>query len=166
MTTTVRLNEILPVPAQDGIIGGSDEWIELTNTGSAAFDLTGWFLDDGAEGSEPYRIPEGTVLLPGAFTLFHGLTTDIVLDDAGDEIRLLDPTGNVVDAVVFGQLLPNASYSRDEVGTWHDDWPPSPGGPNLSLGPATLSRSRRLDLPRAGVAPQNSEPKHVGGPVP
>ncbi len=166
VTTTVRLNEILPVPAQDGVIDEFDEWIELTNVGLAAFDLTGWFLDDGAEGSEPYQISEGTVLPPGAFVLFRGRTTVIVLDDAGDEVRLLDPAGDVVDAVVFGELPPNASYSRDDIGTWHDDWPPSPGGPNVPPSPASLTGIERLNLRLRGRGPQYSEPKRIGGPLP
>jgi hypothetical protein len=165
VTTTVRLNEILPVLAQDGIIDEFDEWIELVNVGSQAFDLSGWFLDDGIGGSEPYRIPEATILPPGAFVLFHGRTTSIVLDDAGDEVRLLDPVGKVVDAVVFGQLLPNASYSRDDAGAWHDDWPPTPGGPNLSLGPAALSGREQPGIRGEGVAPRNSERKRIGGLV-
>jgi hypothetical protein len=49
----------------------------------------------------------------------------------GDAVWLLAPEGTVVDAITFGPLPPNASYSRDEDGTWHADWPPSPGGPNL-----------------------------------
>jgi hypothetical protein len=132
----VRLNEILPVPAQDGIIDEFDEWVELYNAGSSAVDLGGWFLDDGEGDSDPYRMPEGTVFPSGAFILFHGRTTGVVLDDAGDAVRLLDPDGAVVEAVAFGQLAPNASYSRDEVNVWHTDWPPSPGAPNQ---PPTLT---------------------------
>jgi hypothetical protein len=132
----VRLNEILPVPAQDGIIDEFDEWVELYNAGSSAVDLGGWFLDDGEGDSDPYRMPEGTVLPSGGFILFHGRTTGVVLDDTGDAVRLLDPDGAVVEAVAFGQLAPNASYSRDEVNVWHADWPPSPGAPNQ---PPTLT---------------------------
>jgi hypothetical protein len=165
VTTTVRINELLPVPAQDGVFDGFEEWIELFNSGSAAVDLSGWFLDDGLDGSDPYRIPDETVLLPGGFILFHGRTTAIVLDDAGDEVRLLDPVGSVVDSVIFGQLLPNASYSRDDVGGWYDDWMPSPGGPNLSSGPAPLTGMERLAVP-GGVAPRSLEPKRLGGVIP
>jgi hypothetical protein len=128
--TGVRLNEILPVPAQDGIVDEMDEWIELYNAGLVAVDLSGWLLDDDEGGSDPYPIPEGTAILPGAFTLFYGQTTGLTLDDSGDAVRLLDPDGAVVDAVAFGELAPNASYSRDDVGTWHAHWPPSPGLPN------------------------------------
>jgi hypothetical protein len=71
------------------------------------------------------------VLQPGAFAVFGGRETSIVLDDSGDTVRLLAPEGTVVDAITFGPLAPNASYSRGEDGTWHTDWPPSPGRPNL-----------------------------------
>jgi hypothetical protein len=132
--TSVRLNEILPVPAQDGIIDEFDEWVELYNAGSSAVDLDGWSLDDGEGGSEPYRIPAGTILPAGVYALFHGRTTGVALDDVGDMVRLLDPNGAVVDAVAFGQLAPNASYSRDDYNVWHADWPPSPGAPNQPPG--------------------------------
>ena len=132
----VRLNEILPVPAPvdvdgDGIPDELGEWIELYNAGSIVASLGGWLLDDGEGGSAPYRIREGAVLQPGAFAVFGGRETGIVLDDSGDKVRLLAPAGTVVDAITFGPLAPNASYSRGEGGTWHTDWPPSPGRPNL-----------------------------------
>ena len=127
----VRLNEILSVPAEEGASGEQDEWIELYNAGSTAVDMGGWSLDDGEVGSAPYRIPDGTVLQPGAFALFYGRQTGIALDDEGGVVRLLGPDDAVVESVVFGSLGPNASYSRDEGGGWHADWPPSPGAPNL-----------------------------------
>jgi hypothetical protein len=52
-----------------------------------------------------------------------------------DAVWLLAPGGTVVDAITFGPLAPNASYSRGEDGTWHTDWPPSPGRPNLPFLP-------------------------------
>jgi len=141
---SVRLNEILSVPAQEDASGEPDEWIELYNAGSTAVDLGGWFLDDGEGGSAPYPIPGGTVLQPGAFALFYGRQTGVVLDDEGDAVRLLGPDGAAVDDVAFGGLAPNASYSRDEGGAWHADWPPSPGAPNLpgqvaSMGPGSAA---------------------------
>jgi hypothetical protein len=141
----------LPIPAQDGIIDEFDEWIELYNAGSSAVDLGGWFVDDGEGDGQPYRIPEGTVLLPGAFTLFHGRVTGVALDDAGDTVRLLDPDGAVVEVVTFGQLAPNASYSRDEVGVWHADWPPSPGAPNQP--PALTSETESGHWIRSSLVP-------------
>jgi len=127
---TVRVNEIMPFPAQDGIFDEFEEWIELYNAGDGDVDLSGWLLDDAVGDSEGYRISEGTVLVAGSFALFHGRTTGIVLDDLGDQVRLLAADGKVVDVVDYGQLAPNASWCRDEAGIWHNDWPPSPGAPN------------------------------------
>jgi len=142
--TGARLNEILPVPAPldrngDGVLDELDEWIELYNAGSGPVDLGGWLLDDGEGGSVPYQIPEGVVLQSDAFVLFYGRDTGVVLDDGGDDVRLLEPDGALVDAVTFDHLAPNASYSRGADGTWHSDWPPSPGVPNLPLAPTSGS---------------------------
>lgn len=138
--TVVLINEVLPVPAAldwdgDGTASEGDEWIELINGGTGAVDLGGWFLDDGEAGSDLYRIPGGTILQPGAFRVFFRRETGLMLDDAGDQVRLLGPEGAVVDVVVFGALSLDASYSRDAGGTWHADWPPSPGAPNLPPAP-------------------------------
>ena len=141
-----RINEVSPAPAPmdgdgDGELDEPDEWIELYNSGSTVANLGGWMLDDGAGGSAPYRIPEGTLLQPGGFILFYGQGTGIVLDDGGDEVRLLRATdGALADAVAFGPLAPNAGYSLGGDGVWHSDWPPSPGRPNLPPG-STLARS-------------------------
>jgi hypothetical protein len=112
-------------------VGTPDEWIELYNAGPAAADVSNWLLDDAEGGSTPYQVPAGTLLQPGAFLLFFGTETGIVLEDSGDEVRLMAPDGTVADSVAFGPLSPNSSFSRDESGTWYDDWQPSPGAPNV-----------------------------------
>jgi hypothetical protein len=157
MTTTVRLNEVMPVAAYEDADDETDEWIEIYNDGPLAVDMSGWFLDDGPLGSRPYRMPKGLVLDAGAFGLFPGSITSLVLDDVGDKVRLLDLNGIAVDVVAFGALAPNASYSRDEVGFWHDDWPPSPGGPNAPLRPASLPEAEQLSLSVTGVAQRTLE---------
>jgi hypothetical protein len=136
----VYLNEVLPAPAavdwdEDGTADDLDEWIELYNAGTTAVDLGGWSLDDGVDDTAPYLIPEGTVLEPGAFVVFYRQETGIVLEDSGGEVWLLGSDGAVMDSVVFGALAADGSYSRDEAGDWHIDWPPSPGEPNLPSQP-------------------------------
>jgi hypothetical protein len=106
----VGVNEILPVPAPvdaggDGAADELDGWIELYSAGSTPVSLGGWLLDDGDEGSAPYRIPEAVVLQPGAFAVFGGRETSIVLDDSGDTVRLLAPEGTVVDAITLGSFV-------------------------------------------------------------
>jgi hypothetical protein len=156
----VRLNEVMPVPAEDGSADDLGEWIELYHDGLLAVDLSGWFLDDGPGGSEPYRMPDGLVLEPGAFALFHGSVTGIDLEDSGERVRLFDAGGIAVDVVIFGQLAPNASYSRDDADVWHDDWPPSPGGPNLSAASASPARMQWTALELIGAG--SEEPGRGG----
>jgi len=164
--TGVGVNEILPAPVPvdvdgDGVPDEVDEWIELRNAGSTAASLGGWLLDDGEGGSAPYRIPEAVVLQPGVFAVFGGRETGIVLDDSGDAVRLLAPGGTVVDVITFGPLAPNASYSRGEDGTWHTDWPPSPGKPNL---PSLPSGPGLMEPRLTGLRLWISEGWPVGSP--
>jgi len=158
----VRINELLPVPSPvdidgDGVLDQPDEWIELYNASGIAVDLGGWSLDDGEGGSPAYRIPTGTVVQAGGFVVFAGGTTGVALDDGGDQVRLLMPDGTLADAVSFGALAPNASYSRSDAGTWHSDWPPSPGGRNLGTVAATqtdrLSRGFGARWPSRNLGP-------------
>jgi len=134
-----RFSEVLPHPGEvdwdgDGVANEFDEWIELYNPGPATVDLGGWYLDDILGSHQRYRIPRRTVLRAGEFAVFYRAKTGIVLDDNGAMVRLLRPGFTVTDVVIVGALPADASYSRDESGVWHDDWPPSPGAPNLPSG--------------------------------
>ena len=135
-TSLVWLNEILPSPGSvdwngDMTADDRDEWIEIFNRGQDAIDLSGWFLDDAEGDSLPYQIPTGTVLQSHALMVFYGRETCIVLDEGGDQVRLLEPDSTVANAVLLGEIVPDASYSRDMSGGWHTDWTPSPGAFNL-----------------------------------
>ena len=44
--------------------------IELLNTGTAAVDLSGWFLTDDPNTPQKFVIPDGTNLAPGAYVVF------------------------------------------------------------------------------------------------
>jgi hypothetical protein len=133
-TGTVRINEVLAVPAdvdwnEDGTVDDGDEWVELHNTGTLTVELSGWLLDDAPEGSAPYLIPAGVVIEPGGWVTLFGADTGLVLEDAGDMVRLFDADGGLVDAVTFGALPAGASYSRGPEG-WSTERPPSPGAAN------------------------------------
>ena len=155
----VRLNEIFPVPVAVDRADQTEkngEWIELYNSGRKAVDLSGWWLDDGDDETPPYRIPRRTVIPPRGFLVFYEKVTGLDLDDGGDTVRLLRPNGQVVEEVKFGPLPPNASYSRDEQGFWHSDWPPSPGKPNVptSLLPGSGMTLRGQTVSGVSLIPQ------------
>jgi hypothetical protein len=142
----VLLNEILAAPVLidwdgDGTANEQDEWIELFNAGTNPIDLGGWALTDGESDHTIYRFPWGVVLEPGALVVIYQRQTGLVLDDDGGEVRLLGPEGRARDRVDYPYLTPDASYSRDEHGVWHSDWPPTPDRLNEPSRPMAVSQA-------------------------
>ena len=102
---------------EDGVYGVGienvswvDEWVEISNLGEAAQDLTGWTLRD--EQNHTYTFPEGFVLMEGVSVLVHtgvgdDTATDLYMDlaspiwnNGGDVATLLDPDGNVISTFI------------------------------------------------------------------
>jgi len=135
------INEVLPAPSAmdwdgDGTADALDEWIELVNIGNGPMKLGEWSI---VSGGQAYVLPKGAVLRSGGFLVLFRARTGIELDDGGGQIQLLDPKGELQDGVSYPALQFDASYSRDKLGVWHTDWPPSPGRPNSSLDPVLNS---------------------------
>ncbi len=111
------------------------DWVELHNPGDAALDLAGWrFLD--SEDSHVFTLAAGVVVPPGGFIVlcedrddFLALfpETEAVFGDlgfgfsgSGELLRVQNPEGELIDAVVYGDSPP---------------WPTEPDGygPTLEL---------------------------------
>jgi len=122
------------------MVNKQDQWIEVWNTLTRTVDVGGWILDTGGNSAIRYRIPAKTNLQPGAFLVLFRRQSGLELDDSGGTVRLLDPSGVLLDSATYVHLGPDASYSRDTSGNWHSDWPPSPGRPNLAPLPALSPR--------------------------
>lgn len=114
----VTFNEIHYHPADDG-----PEWIELHNQMGMRIDIGGWSLRGGIE----YTFPEGTILEPGAYVVVSataGVPEGALgpfsgrLDNAGEEIRLHERWGRLMDRV---------NYGRD------GQWPAEPDGTGPTL---------------------------------
>ncbi|MGD8603936.1 MAG: lamin tail domain-containing protein [Anaerolineales bacterium] len=142
----VVINEVLIRPHYDweGAGGGttSDEFIELINTGPYAVNLEGWILDDVPEaGSRPYVLPGFTLPPNGILVLFRS-RTHIALNDSGDTVRLMAPSGMLVDKVRYLRVRAyNLSFGRlpDGSNQWRYGLWPTPGRPNLVfIDPSTL----------------------------
>lgn len=86
----IVINEIMYHPP-----GAGAEWIELTNRGAEAVDLSGWQLADAVG----YTFPEGTSLAPGAFFVVRDFSGR--LDNTTDRLVLLDAAGNPADEVRY-----------------------------------------------------------------
>ncbi len=167
----VRINEFLPYPRydwnRDGKADNGDEFIELINLGTQTVDLTGWWLDDGPDGSPPFRLPEKP-LRPGRRVVFFAATTGISLSNAGDEVRLLTPEGYLVDRRAYAKADEwNLSWCRLQGGPLVYACWPTPGGRNLPYRIVTPPERRLKHAPGASGPPLPSarKPPHpLGAP--
>lgn len=107
-TTPVDLaiTSLLPAPST-----GGDEWVEITNRGTADVDLSVYSLVD-ASGA--------VTTLSG--TLVAGATTTILnpkgnLNNDSDSVTLMDAAGAVIDSVTYGGDVSSAP-KKDEVVTF------------------------------------------------
>lgn len=110
-----------------------DQWIELANRSRAPVNLSGWRLVQGSSTGNvdtSYQFPANTVIRPGQYLVLYRSATGFVLNISGDTIMLVNAQGQVMGRLSVPELSPDTSYSRDNQGLWHTDWPPSPGAPN------------------------------------
>lgn len=107
--TVVTFNEIHyhPVAPVAPEADPAPEWIELHNPMSIRVDISAWSLRGGIA----YTFPEGTVMEPGAYLLVSAVAGSPVgalgpitgrLDNAGEEIRLHERWGRMMDRVNYG----------------------------------------------------------------
>ncbi len=134
--------EIMFNPAAVGDSEG--EWLEIHNTTEAEIDLNGWTLHDNSEEGFRFEAAQPQLIPPGGWFVLArngdpeingGILADLAfenlaLGNGGDELRLLDPFGSLIDAVSYG-----------------DGWP-SASGVSLSLAPEMISAEEN-DLPES-----------------
>lgn len=117
LTSDVVIHEIMyhraPLSAEGEAFAERDEeWIELYNRGDVPVDLSGWVLTRAVA----FTFPAGTLLEPGAYVVVSNDAAalslaypDITvlgdfagrLDNASDELVLLDARGNLADAMRY-----------------------------------------------------------------
>jgi hypothetical protein len=160
----VVINEFLPHPHTDwngdGTANTGDEYIELINMGTESVSLKNWKLDDGDGGSNPYTLPNVT-LLPRQIAIFYQTETGISLSDGGDTVRLFRPEGLTADIYTYPVVTAaDRTWCRlpDGTGAWAFACRPSPGKPNTPIESGT---------PGAGFTPQaQNTPIESGTPGP
>ena len=134
-TGQIFLSELLPDP-QSPQSDTQDEYIELYNQGDAPVSLDGWSLRDKT--NHVYRITN-TVIGPKEFLVLKSAVTKISLNNDGDEIFLIDPTGSVVDnSPNYGTARPGLTWGlSDDVWSWLAE--PTPGASNTGALPPKTS---------------------------
>lgn len=132
----VIINEILPNPV------GSDqegEWIELFNAGESSVNLLNWRLDDEAGGSAPYTFKQDEILAGEDFYLLKRPDSGLALNNEGDEVRLFDGLGDLVDQLEYGKAGEGRAYARKANGAWVWTTVLTPGGKNEIIGNQEIS---------------------------
>ncbi|HNU05593.1 MAG TPA: lamin tail domain-containing protein, partial [Anaerolineae bacterium] len=118
---------------------GNDEYIELYNANDFAVDLSGWRVDDVANGgSTPYTLPAGTTIPARGFLALWSRDTGIALNNSGgDSVRLLRPDGVEVESASYTAAPADGAHSKTVDGgdQWTLTYPPSPGASNQPAPP-------------------------------
>lgn len=108
----VRLHAFMPNPTGDD----SAEWIEIENTSVETISLEGWLLDDADGGSKPYVFPQGFVIAGKEMLRVERAEIRIALNNAGDEVRLFAPSGEIIDATAYDNAEEGVARVRSGAG--------------------------------------------------
>lgn len=137
------------------------DWIELYNAENTSVDLSGYYLTDNFNNTQKWLIPSGMVLQPKSFIRiwadgyddkpgsihdrddepFGGFVTqsyhlNFKLSIGGEELALVDPSGNIIDSVKYELQIRDVSFGRKPDGTdkWFYFGEPTPGSVNNTNG--------------------------------
>lgn len=123
----IRINEVQSTSDTD-----APDFVELTNAGAEAVDVSGWILRDDDD-AHAAVVPDGTVLEPGAF-----LVIEPDADDDGfglgknDEAHLFAPDGEtLVDEYAWTDHAASEGRVPDGTGDFVDT-EPTPGEANVA----------------------------------
>ena len=94
------------------------DWIELYNSKNSPVDISGWYLNDQSNATLKWKIPNGTIIPAKGYLILWAdgmdqkLHTNFKLSATGEEIILLDPSGNQMDLIQFSTQQTDISYGR------------------------------------------------------
>jgi len=133
LTVTVYSNSILISEFLSAPTGADqdNEWIELYNDSGQVADLSGWQVDDAEGGSKPFTLPQNTLLAGHQYLVLQRPTTKIALNNDNDSVRLIYPTGQVVQEIKYGKAKEDQSVSLAGNRQYLWSASPTPGGPNF-----------------------------------
>lgn len=141
--TGVILNELLA--SNDAVLadeaGEFDDWFELYNRDSEAFDLSGWSISGGpVSDTAPWVVPGGVSVPALGFLVIWAdddpeqgdLHTDFKLARVGETLILYGEDAVEVDRVTFPEQQTDRSWGRlpDATGDWQQLSAPSPAQSN------------------------------------
>jgi hypothetical protein len=134
-----QLSEVLPNPATP-LTDANDEFIELYNSNTKAFDLSGFIIQVGINTTHKYTFPDGTTLLPQQFGVYYSSDTGLSLSNTTGQVELLDPSGNVLEqSDIYATAKDGYAWVYAD-GLWQWTVTATPGAKNI-ITPPPISKS-------------------------
>lgn len=132
----IEITELLPDPASPQT-DAKDEYVELYNAGSSVAALVGWKLTDG---KHAYKL-DALTIEPGRYAALYSHDTKLTLNNEGDQISLLRPSGETEFITPnYGKAKTGMSFGATAEG-WGWLETPTPGATNASLSQSANSES-------------------------
>ena len=133
--------------------GDYSDWVEIYNPTSADIDISGFGLSDDRSKPLKWTFPEGTVIPANGriivwcdgYVDVSGLYPDELhatfgLSSYEESVVLSDASGKCIDAVDYSGIEADASYARQEDGSWKATAKPTPGYENTDEGFAAFAQ--------------------------
>lgn len=145
---SIHINEYIPNPTGDD---AKLEFIELYNNSSETVDVSGWKLDDIADGgSSLFIIPEGITVSADGYVVFYSDQTKISLNNDGEHVRLIRPDNVVADDIEYTSSKEGYSYNHVASGDFQQSNHPTPGEENI----IELPSPTPTPTPRSAATPR------------
>lgn len=142
----VFLTELLPS------CEGADEdceYVELFNNDDRTINMTGWSLTDT---KKIYKFEEGVFIDARDYLVVRRDKSGITLNNDADTIYLMDPGGQIIAGVEYGQAPSDQAFALLD-GTWHWTSEPTPGDENIITGEIVEAESEEeIDMTPMNVA--------------
>jgi hypothetical protein len=132
----LTITELLPDPASP-LTDSSDEFIELYNPTTGTVSAEGYMLETGSDFRYHFTVGADVTIAPGGYTAIISAESHLSLTNTGTAVRLLDPSGVVIDEVAsYGQAKSGQAWAK-VGGGWQWTSSPTPGSANAATAPAT-----------------------------
>lgn len=137
-----QLSEILPNPAKPQT-DALDEFIELYNSNTVPFDLSGFQLVVGLSKTKLYTFPEGTLVPASSFKAYFSGDTNISLSNSAGQVQLLDPTGASISRSEPYESAKEGQAWVLAQGKWQWSITATPGAANVIKAPTSKASKRQ-----------------------
>ncbi len=104
---TVVISEILPNPTGTD---NSNEWIEINNKTASPISLGGWRISNGS--GKTFLFPFDTTIPANGYIILTDQETKIMLKNSADQIEIIDPMGQIQNAISYEDAPENTSFAE------------------------------------------------------